>query len=735
MKMKSLIRFIFLLMLGSNSFGQSPDQFRELADDAIREGDHYGAAVYYQKAFLLDSQNLAYPYNAGKAFRETNDYEKAKELFSYVVEKDNTDEYPLALYYQAEMEKYQGNYLQARELFEQYSKIYRYKSAWHTKKAKKELESCEWAYEHQFDSNKVEFYRYEYPINTIYSELSPWLSYDSSFYFAALRYDTGYSWRIPNADKSYFTEVLTVEKDTNEVYSISEVDDINESFVHTANYFFDSTFAVVTRCDDNCHIYAAKKENGEWSSFEYVEQLNRRGYESTQAFPVIIDGKRYVFFSSDFRRGEGKMDIWYSSLMPNDKFSQPQNLTAINTPGNEITPYYDTAHKALYFSSDWHNGFGGQDVFLVTGFPNDLSEPENLLHPINTSVNDLYFNRNDLYGMGFLVSNREGGMAIKSKTCCNEIYGFEKIEEPEVEEPVEPDTVKKPDTNLIVEEVRNEITQKLVDLKLLPLEMYFPNDQPDKNTYATTTEQTYFDVIETYRKELSTYTENNAGFKSEFYDYYVVDRDEILTALMDTISSLIEKDKRIQLGVQGYASPIASSKYNLNLAKRRIHSLVNTMTTDSVLNEAYIRGDLLFYEIPFGEFFSTDEVSDSDSNQINSVYSNSAALARKVSINWIEMKDQSVQLPTFRFSDPVIETLPVDEITIQITNTGNETLKFSIGQSPASIRFTQQSWSVPINETAELKIDISDLKTGVHKVVFNSNSYSEKHELFIKVLE
>jgi hypothetical protein len=36
-----------------------------------------------------------------------------------------------------------------------------------------------------------------------------------------------------------------------------------------------------------------------------------------------------------------------------------------NTPGNESTPYYDANAEGLYFSSDFHTGLGGLDVFFI----------------------------------------------------------------------------------------------------------------------------------------------------------------------------------------------------------------------------------------------------------------------------------------------------------------------------------------------------------------------------------
>ena len=39
----------------------------------------------------------------------------------------------------------------------------------------------------------------------------------------------------------------------------------------------------------------------------------------------------------------------------------------VNSIENDITPFFHQPSNRLYFSSTWHNGYGGFDVFSVTG--------------------------------------------------------------------------------------------------------------------------------------------------------------------------------------------------------------------------------------------------------------------------------------------------------------------------------------------------------------------------------
>jgi len=88
-------------------------------------------------------------------------------------------------------------------------------------------------------------------------------------------------------------------------------------------------------------------------------------------------------------------------------FSVPVNLgPGINTPGNEITPFYDYENSTLYFSSDGHVSLGGYDVFKSEGTFGQWGEVENMGFPVSSSADDMYYIRELGSGDVYLVSNR-----------------------------------------------------------------------------------------------------------------------------------------------------------------------------------------------------------------------------------------------------------------------------------------------------------------------------------------
>ena len=76
-----------------------------------------------------------------------------------------------------------------------------------------------------------------------------------------------------------------------------------------------------------------------------------------------------LYFVSDREDGLGGLDIYYSVFdwKKTKDWTKPRNLKRkVNTPGDDITPFYDMENGTLYFSSAGWPGMGGLDVHKVT---------------------------------------------------------------------------------------------------------------------------------------------------------------------------------------------------------------------------------------------------------------------------------------------------------------------------------------------------------------------------------
>jgi len=132
---------------------------------------------------------------------------------------------------------------------------------------------------------------------------------------------------------------------------------------------------------------------------------NEVGYAS--AFATLNPAGNIMYFSSNRPGGMGGYDI-YASYFKNGSWTYPDNLGAnINTPGNEITPSYDG--DKLHFSSDYHFGLGGYDMFSSYVEDGQWTLPNNLGNGVNSPEDDLYGIKHPKTNEYYVSSNRLGG--------------------------------------------------------------------------------------------------------------------------------------------------------------------------------------------------------------------------------------------------------------------------------------------------------------------------------------
>jgi len=198
--------------------------------------------------------------------------------------------------------------------------------------------------------------------------------------------------------------------------------------------------------DDSYHsIYIADlNDDGSWVNerpFRYNE------FGTSTGFPCLAFDGSALYFASNRVGGYGGYDI-YVSYWKEDSWTYPQNLGEdINTPGNEITPFF--TDEDLYFASDYHHGMGGYDIFhsLVKG--GMWTHPENMANGINSPADDYYpVIKRGKEGI-FFSSNRLGGKGMDDIYLgIQKEYGEELVNLDEV-----PEAVSLTEMNSKIEEV------------------------------------------------------------------------------------------------------------------------------------------------------------------------------------------------------------------------------------------------------------------------------------------
>lgn len=154
-------------------------------------------------------------------------------------------------------------------------------------------------------------------------------------------------------------------------------------------------------------LYMAYTGDSVWSIPQsFGATINTSAYEG---MPCLSADNRELYFSSNRPGGYGGMDIWVSRF-EGGLWQAPRNLgPTINTEGDETMPFLHLDNESLYFSSDGHPGYGGQDLFLSRRIQDTVwSPPTNLGHPFNSSANESALTM-DIWGHRAWISSDRGG--------------------------------------------------------------------------------------------------------------------------------------------------------------------------------------------------------------------------------------------------------------------------------------------------------------------------------------
>ena len=167
----------------------------------------------------------------------------------------------------------------------------------------------------------------------------------------------------------------------------------------------------------DCHIYVSRFFNGQWLQPQKLnDNVNIAGYKSMH--PYLMPEGDILIFSSNRPGGRGKMDLWYCEIDGFGNAGIPKNFDyMINTPQNEVSPYYVSGSKSLFFSSDGHPGMGGLDIYESYGALENLGRPQNLGVPVNSSRDDMYFILNENETYGYMTSDRAECIDCETGSC------------------------------------------------------------------------------------------------------------------------------------------------------------------------------------------------------------------------------------------------------------------------------------------------------------------------------
>lgn len=128
---------------------------------------------------------------------------------------------------------------------------------------------------------------------------------------------------------------------------------------------------------------------------------------SGECMPYLSPDGLTLYFASDRPGGVGGWDIWWSTRPTKEsEWSTPQNLSYVNSPYREFSPFLSPYDNVLYFESTRPGGLGDKDIWLSS-----ILSPEILnVTALNSAYEDTGFAQSDKPFEAIFHSRRPGGM-------------------------------------------------------------------------------------------------------------------------------------------------------------------------------------------------------------------------------------------------------------------------------------------------------------------------------------
>ncbi len=169
-----------------------------------------------------------------------------------------------------------------------------------------------------------------------------------------------------------------------------------------ATFSGNGKFAYFTGCNrpggvGSCDIYSIIDED-EGSNSSKNKKISLQTFSTIfwDSQPFYCDVTNRLFFVSNRPgpNGPDNNDLWFSDWdSVKNTFSEPVNMTVINSGGKEWSPFIGPDGLTLYFSSDsLEPNYGGMDLYATKFNPatKKWSKPVNLGESINTKYNEMF---------------------------------------------------------------------------------------------------------------------------------------------------------------------------------------------------------------------------------------------------------------------------------------------------------------------------------------------------------
>ncbi len=255
------------------------------------------------------------------------------------------------------------------------------------------------------------------PVNTENSEYVPILNADQSiliFTYIGEKstgglMDAGFN---PAPDGQYYEDVFISYKIGEKWTDPQSIGENINTKGHDASIAlsFDGQklFIFKSTPQDKGDIYVSQLKGDVWGKPERLgPTINTNAWEGSVSMST---DEQQLYFASERPGGFGGRDIYRSQKQANGEWGPAVNLgEKINTKYDEDAPFIHSDGTTLFFSSKGHTSIGGYDIFSSSNKSGEWSEPQNMGMPLNTTDDDLYYVLTPDGETGYYSSDRKEG--------------------------------------------------------------------------------------------------------------------------------------------------------------------------------------------------------------------------------------------------------------------------------------------------------------------------------------
>lgn len=449
--MKKLLLLAFHLgFLLPHLSSQSMAAYKKSAEEAFAIKDYPTAYLHAKKVLESDSNNIAVLKIAAESAVEVCEFKQADARLDQLESLNVIDDYPEYWFYRAKSNHRRGLYEKAITDYDYFLEVGEAADPALKAIAEVKREECNAWLDYPLPTNANTTAKFVADLSTPGQSDFAMPIYDKNIIVGKLTPPEQCECEKPCSDKmelyqrgtSGERDKLTLPK------SFKNIGHITYANKGQRAYF------TSCKCKDDtytCEIYYADRTTGAeaWTKpVKLPNSINRPGYTATQPYFQEREGNGIgrLYYVSNYHKGAPAtrdLDVYYTDVQGNT-CDVPVNVKAINTTGDEVTPFYHNPTNTLYFSSNGHKTLGGYDFDIFKYSPEGYADANcnnqiqagspqviPLEKPINSIFDDLYFSKEEDTEKMVFSSNRNGHDYAELEHCCPDI--FEAVFEPKVD--------------------------------------------------------------------------------------------------------------------------------------------------------------------------------------------------------------------------------------------------------------------------------------------------------------